>query len=111
MRKSTKRYWILSLIALIGIVGVGRGLFGWQQKRELSVMCETYTKKFEAGEGLSPEEAVAMAERLERMVWTPGLRRANEALAQTDPSQRITLLESAAMELGFANWACRPTSN
>ncbi len=102
---------MLGLIALIGLMSLGRGLYKWQQKHELSEMCEAYAKLSQSGDGLTAEIAVSLAERLDRAVWTPSLRRAMAALAHADPGQRVALLESAAMELGFANWACQPPAS
>jgi hypothetical protein len=101
---------MLGLIALIGFLSLGRGLYKWQQKHELSEMCEAYAKLSQSGDLLTAEIAVTVAERLDRAVWTPSLRRAMAALSHADPSQRVALLESAAMELGFSNWACQPSA-
>lgn len=101
---------MLGLIAVIGLVSLGRGLYKWQQKHELSEMCEAYAKLSQPGDLLTAEIAVAVAERLEGAVWTPSLRRAMAAIAHAEPGQRVALLESAAMELGFANWACLPSA-
>lgn len=107
MPKLTKRFAMLSLVVMIGLVTLGRGLFEWQQKRELDAMCVSYLKMLEQGEELTAESAVAIAEGLDQIVKTSSLRRVRAALALVEPSQRIQLLESAAMEEGFANWSCK----